>query len=106
MYVIGLYIQPSASRRVRIYNRGMAKRLKTYRIDGELDDAVTAKATMMGETVTSVIERAFREYVEDRPLPRKPGRGPSPEPPLPSLPSRHASPETACKHEHALKGWC
>jgi hypothetical protein len=45
----------------------MAKRLKTYRIDGDLDDAVTAKAAREGETVTDVITRAFREYVKGEP---------------------------------------
>lgn len=45
----------------------MAKRLQTYRIDGDLADAVAARAAEEGETVTDVITRAFREYVEGKP---------------------------------------
>ena len=45
----------------------MAKRLATYRIDGELADAVAARAAERGETVTDVITRAFREYVSAAP---------------------------------------
>jgi hypothetical protein len=64
----------------------VAKRLKTYRIDAELDDAVTAKATREGETVTNVIMRALREYAAGNPPARKPPRsraartGQAPEP--------------------------
>lgn len=43
----------------------MAKRLKTYRVDEDLDAAVTAKAAANHETVTDVITRALREYVKD-----------------------------------------
>ena len=43
----------------------MAKELATYRVDGGLRRAVTAKALREGETVTDVITRAFREYVRD-----------------------------------------
>ena len=45
----------------------MAKRLQTYRVDGDLADAVAARAAEEGETVTDVITRAFREYVEGEP---------------------------------------
>ena len=45
----------------------MAKRLQTYRVDGDLADAVAARAADEGETVTDVITRAFREYVEGEP---------------------------------------
>jgi hypothetical protein len=45
----------------------MAKRLKTYRIDGDLDDAAAAKAARIGCTVTDVIVRAIEEFVKDEP---------------------------------------
>ena len=41
----------------------MGKRLKTYRIDEVLDDAVTAEAAKRGEPVTQVIVRALEAYI-------------------------------------------
>ena len=43
----------------------MAERvLKTYRCDKALVSAVSAQARARGETVTDVIERAFRAYIQ------------------------------------------
>jgi hypothetical protein len=51
----------------------MAKRLKTYRIDGALDDAVAATAARVGCTVTDVIIAALQEFVRNPPAPVPPG---------------------------------
>lgn len=93
-----------------VYTGGVAKRLKTYRVDGDLDDAVAAKAASLGETVTDVIIRALREYVTE-PRPRTghvavAGSPPTmpPEPPLP----RRKSASRNCSHVNMRlrKGFC
>lgn len=43
----------------------MAKRLATYRVDGKLLDAATAKAARIGRTVTDVLIQALEEFVKD-----------------------------------------
>ena len=87
----------------------MAKRLATYRADGDLLDAVAAKAARMGETVTAVIERAFREYVTDAPPKGMRGQrvksGPPPSKPVPPpAPVRFRQP--ACDHRLPVGAYC
>jgi hypothetical protein len=52
--------------REAVYTLGTvtARKLKTYRVDEDLVKAVSAQARTRGETVTDVIERAFRAYIQ------------------------------------------
>ena len=87
----------------------MAKRLKTYRIDGDLDDAVTAKAARAGETVTDVITRALREYVAGTTRRRSPAEPPPVKAASPGSPPRpRKTPVVAagCPHRLPPGAWC
>ncbi len=53
----------------------MAKRVVTARVETDLIDAVTARVAERGESVTDVIVRAFREYLDSPGAPPVPKGG-------------------------------
>lgn len=78
-----------------------AKRTLNYRIDSQLADAVRAMAEMRGESVTDIVVRAFKAYIDAEPAPRKP-KGTRRDPPDP------VKGTSGCPHPRAriLKGLC